>query len=97
MGGHVLGEMRRQHSTASKVGTLFWSLTLGLGFVALGTSILMPATKSARIVKPEDEATYRPPTTQEVEAARTRHLMPGSKSMVLMRPEPATRPAQAQK
>jgi len=74
--------MSHHYSSASKVGTVLWSTAIGIGIVALGASILMPATKSGRAIhyREEDTPTTLPTTQATQPAARQRALMPGSKS-----------------
>ncbi|HEV8606944.1 MAG TPA: hypothetical protein VGQ99_16500 [Tepidisphaeraceae bacterium] len=85
--------MGHQRINASKVGVVMWALILGIGFVALGTSVLMPSTKSARIVKPGSEEAgpatlpVTRPATQATQPVRQRVLMPGSKSAPVFEPQ----------
>jgi hypothetical protein len=80
--------MSHQYSTASKVGSVLWSLVIGIGIVALGASILMPSTKSGRAIHyhEEDTATTMP-TTQATQPTTQRELMPGSKSAPVFNPQ----------
>jgi hypothetical protein len=79
--------MSQQYSSASKVGTVLWSVAIGIGIVALGASILMPSTKSGRAIHYHEEDTPTSlPTTQATQPAGRSAVMPGSKSGAVFHP-----------
>jgi hypothetical protein len=80
--------MAHHYSTASKAGTVLWSVALGVGIIVLGASILMPSTKSGRAIHYHDEdVETASPTTQATQPAQQGALMPGSKSAPVFNPQ----------